>query len=180
MTSAEWLRTLRRQLDFQWTSVLRPRFKGLTDDEYLWEPASGCWSVRPTGGGRFTIDWVRPEPQPPPVTTIAWRLCHIGSGLMLRVNHHFGDRSLTMAAIDWPGTAAGGLAFAEEAYTGWCAGLDGIDEVVLTRRSQGPPGTLDGQFPFADVILHVNRELIQHGAEIALLRDLYRARGEPA
>lgn len=35
MTSAEWLRTLRRQLDFQWTSVLRPRFKGLTDDEYL-------------------------------------------------------------------------------------------------------------------------------------------------
>lgn len=92
MTPAEWLATLRRQLDFQWISVLRPRFEGLTDDEYLWEPAPGCWSVRPAPGGRFTIDWVRPEPQPPPVTTIAWRLCHIGSGLTLRVNHHFGDR----------------------------------------------------------------------------------------
>lgn len=63
MAPAEWLATLRRQLDFQWISVLRPRFEGLTDDEYLWEPAPGCWSVRPAPGGRFTIDWVRPEPQ---------------------------------------------------------------------------------------------------------------------
>src|SRR5262249_62189628 len=108
---------------------------------------------------------------------MAGRLCPIPSTLTLRVNPHFADRSLTMAAIEWPGTAADGLAFAEQAYADWCTGLDGLDEVALERRSQGPPGTLDGQFPFADVILHVNRELIQHGAEIALLRDLYRARG---
>ncbi|MFJ3404716.1 hypothetical protein [Promicromonospora sp. NPDC090134] len=29
-------------------------------------------------------------------------------------------------------------------------------------------------------ILHVNRELIHHGAEISLLRDLYRWRDEAA
>nr|WP_231605816.1 hypothetical protein [Micromonospora sp. HK10] len=28
-------------------------------------------------------------------------------------------------------------------------------------------------------ILHVNRELIHHGAEISLLRDLYRWQDEP-
>src|SRR5215469_1535582 len=176
MTAAEWLDSMRRQLDFQWTAVLRPRFEGLTDDEYAWEPVPGCWSVQRSGDGRFTIDWVRPEPQPPPVTTISWRLCHMGSALALRVDHHFGGRTRTIADIEWPGTAAGGLEFVERSYGDWCAGLDGLDAATLERRSQGPPGTLDGQFPFADVILHVNRELIQHGAEVALLRDLYRAR----
>jgi hypothetical protein len=28
----------------------------------------------------------------------------------------------------------------------------------------------------AALVLHINREAIHHGAEIALLRDLYRAR----
>src|SRR5215469_14036596 len=176
MTSDEWLGTLRRQLDFQWTQALRPRFEGLTDDEYRWEPVPGCWSVRPAGDGRFTIDWQLPEPQPPPVTTIAWRLCHMGASLALRVDHHFGGRSRTIADIEWPGTAAGALELVEQAYAGWCQGLEGLDEAGLERRSEGPPSMLDGRFPFPDVILHVNRELIQHGAEVALLRDLYRAR----
>ncbi|GAA1040446.1 hypothetical protein GCM10009557_61800 [Virgisporangium ochraceum] len=32
--------------------------------------------------------------------------------------------------------------------------------------------------PMAMLVLHVNREVIHHGAEIALLRDLYRVRHE--
>jgi hypothetical protein len=28
----------------------------------------------------------------------------------------------------------------------------------------------------AALVLHINREVIHHGAEVALLRDLYRAR----
>jgi hypothetical protein len=29
----------------------------------------------------------------------------------------------------------------------------------------------------AALVLHINRETIHHGAEVALLRDLYRVRG---
>jgi hypothetical protein len=29
----------------------------------------------------------------------------------------------------------------------------------------------------AELVLHIHREVIHHGAEIALLRDLYRQRG---
>ena len=29
----------------------------------------------------------------------------------------------------------------------------------------------------AGLVLHINREAIHHGAEIALLRDLYRGKG---
>jgi hypothetical protein len=176
MTADQWLATLRFQLDLEWTQVLRSRFEGLTDDEYRWEPVAGCWNIRPTGDGRYTVDWEQPEPQPPPVTTIGWRLCHMGATLATRVDHHFGPRSLTLADIEWPGTASGGLDLVERAYAGWCKGLEGLGEAGLERRSEGPPGTLDGRFPFADVIQHVNRHLIQHGAEVALLRDLYRAR----
>ncbi len=39
-----------------------------------------------------------------------------------------------------------------------------------------PCGPAEGPFaemPLAGLVLHINREVIHHGAEIALLRDLY-------
>jgi hypothetical protein len=45
------------------------------------------------------------------------------------------------------------------------------------RHGTGPAcGSAEGpyaQFPLATLVLHINREAIHHGAEIALLRDLY-------
>ena len=35
------------QLEWHWTTQLRPRLDGLTDDEYLWEPAQPSWNVHP-------------------------------------------------------------------------------------------------------------------------------------
>ncbi|MPY95986.1 MAG: DinB family protein, partial [Acidimicrobiia bacterium] len=78
-----WNQELTDQLDWHWRNQLRPRLDGLVDEEYLWEPVEGAWNVRPrgtsaapmaVGGGDFTIDFAVPEPQPAPVTTIAWRL----------------------------------------------------------------------------------------------------------
>ena len=34
---------------------------GLTDEEYGWEPAPGCWSVRQRSDGRSAIDQARPR-----------------------------------------------------------------------------------------------------------------------
>ena len=170
------LRRLANQLGWHWEHQLRPRLTGLTDDEYLWEPAPGCWSLRARPDGTTASDWAFPPPDPPPLTTIAWRMAHIGQTLAQRADFHFGDRTMTMDRVAWPGlTAADGLAFIDTAYADWSAGLGSADDAMLRRRSDGPPGTLDGRFPFADVILHVNREIIHHGAEVALLRDLYRS-----
>ena len=59
------------------------RLGGLTDEEYFWEPVTGCSNVRPgaDAGGVFTQDREFPAPDPPPITTIAWRLVHICSFL---------------------------------------------------------------------------------------------------
>lgn len=168
---------LTAQLDWYWDAMLRPRLEGLSDDEYFWEPAPGCWTVRPIGEGKFQWDSEEPEPKPPPFTTIAWRMSHIGSLLAQRANYHFGDRSLKLDAVDWPGAASDAIGFMERGYDEWSTGVASLDDSALTERREGPPGTLDGGFPFAEVILHVNREVIHHGAEVALLRDLYRARG---
>ena len=43
-----------------------------------------------------------------------------------------------------------------------------------------PCGPAEGPYarePMATLVLHIHREVIHHGAEVALLRDLYRARG---
>jgi hypothetical protein len=111
MAGIDWNEQLISQLDWHW----RLRLRSLTDDEYFSEPVHGCWerssmrSVHRAGSGwwrGFTIDLALPEPDPPPVITIAWRMGHIIVG-------------------------------------------------VLSIRAS-------------------NRETIHHGAEIMLLRDLYR------
>src|ERR1043166_2415676 len=62
--------------DEAWRRI-RSRVDGLTDEEYFWEPAPGCWSIRRRDDGTWTADWPLPRPEPEPFTTIAWRLWHL-------------------------------------------------------------------------------------------------------
>jgi hypothetical protein len=44
-------------------------------------------------------------------------------------------------------------------------------------RLAAPVGEVEGPYaayPYAALVLHINREAIHHMAEVALLRDLYR------
>src|SRR3954454_885971 len=92
-TTVDWPTELLEQLDWHWREHLRPRMDGLTDDEYRWEPVPRAWNVRPrgtgtgtapisAGAGPYTIDFAMPEPDPPPVTTIAWRIGHLVVGVL--------------------------------------------------------------------------------------------------
>ena len=169
-----WHAEIVEQLDFYWKVSLRPRLEGLTDEEYFWEPVPDCWTLRPAGDGTFSIDWAWPAPDPPPFTTIAWRLAHIaGPVLGIRASNHFGDGSVKLATIRWPGTAGEAVAFVERSYAAWKAGVDALDEAGLAR-AVGPADGPYAEYPMATLILHINREVMHHGAEVALLRDLYR------
>ncbi|HYZ98117.1 MAG TPA: DinB family protein [Acidimicrobiales bacterium] len=184
----DWTHELIEQLDFHWRQ-LRPRLDGLSDDEYLWEPAPGAWSLRPraeattamaAGAGDWVADFEVPEPTPPPVTTIAWRLGHISVGILgMRASNHFGDGSVSYQTTDWPPTAAGGLALLDEAYDAWLSGIRKLGPGDLARPC-GPAEGPYADYSFAALILHINREAIHHGAEVALLRDLWAARSGEA
>ena len=57
----------------EWLRRFSERLAGLSEDEYLWEPVPGSWSVRPTPEGP-QVDRLEPDPDPAPITTIVWRL----------------------------------------------------------------------------------------------------------
>jgi hypothetical protein len=177
-------RHLLDQLTFHWEHQARPALDGLTDDEYLWEPAPGAWSIRPraeartmmaAGGGALVADFEWPEPTPVPVTTIAWRLGHVIVGIFGERNaSHFGGPPMTYQTVEWPGTAAEALAMLDDGYRRWVEGVGGLDE----HRLADPVGAAEGDFaehPYVALVLHIHREVIHHLAEVSLLRDLHRA-----
>lgn len=163
---------LAEQLDFHWTGQLRPRLDGLTDDEYFWEPVPGCWSVRDDGGRMFP-DFAFPPPDPAPVTTIAWRLAHVIVGVFAMRSHaHFGGPPAAYQSWEYAGDAATALDQLDAAYRSWRDGVHALDDAALAE----PVGPAEGPYadaPMTTLVLHINREVIHHGAEIALLRDLY-------
>ena len=179
-----WTDELIAQLDVHWQNQLRPRLDGLSDEEYFWEPVPGCWNIHPRGAstapiqggsGTHTIDFAYPAPEPPPVTTMAWRLGHVIVGVLgMRNASHFAGPPLDYYTFDYAATAGGALAQLDEHYARWIAGVRTLDDAALAA----PCGPNEGPYaraPMATLVLHIHREVIHHGAEIALLRDLYRA-----
>lgn len=181
----DWNHRLLEQLTWHWENHLRPRFDGLTDEEYLWEPVGGCWNVRrrgegtapiAAGTGDFTVDFAFPEPDPAPVTTIAWRLAHIIVGVFgARNASHFGGPAVAYETFAYAGTAKEALAQLDSGYAAWVEGVEALGSQGLAEPC-GPAEGPYSQEPMAALVLHINREVLHHGAEIALLRDLYRDR----
>ena len=181
----DWTRQLLEQLSFHWDNQARPRLEGLTDDEYRWEPVPGTWSIRPrseattplaAGGGDLVIDFAYPEPEPAPLTSIAWRLGHVIVGVFgARNAAHFGGPPMDYASVTWPAGASEALGMLDDGYARWVEGVASLDDARLDE----PVGEAEGPFaelPYAALILHINREVIHHLAEVALLRDLYAHR----
>jgi DinB family protein len=178
-------RLLTGQLEFYWDVHLWPRVKdGLTDDEYLWEPVADCWSLRPDPDGRFVLDGAAMPPGPGPFTTLAWRMIHVATAMSTRTSTFFGDGSVPPEAdmfdprhfpSELPSTAAAGLDFLAESYHDWHDAIAALDAGALDEPL-GPRGAFFAPEPMAALIVHVNREVMHHGGEIGLMRDLYARR----
>jgi len=178
----DWNAALLDQLEWHWRHQLRPRLDGLTDTEYFWEPVGGCWNVRrrgestapiAAGSGEYTIEFAMPEPEPAPITTIAWRLGHVIVGVLgIRNANHFGGPAMDYQDFAYAGTAGEALGQLDDGYARWTDGVRGLGQDGLAA----PCGPTEGPFaehPMAALVLHISREVIHHGAEIALLRDLH-------
>ena len=149
-----WTGALVGQLEFYWETHLWPRLAGLSDDEYLWEPAPGGWTVREIETGRWVADSAPvPEGEPSPVTTIAWRMSHITVGCFAtRASTFFGDGTVASDAdmfdqrhqpASLPGTAEAALTYLRDSYAWWHDGIAGMSEAELLRRpsGRGAPGS---------------------------------------
>jgi hypothetical protein len=163
---------LLRQWNDSGERLLR-RLDGITDIEYFWELVSPCWTVRrddsaPSG---YQIDYGFPDPDPPPLTTIAWRLVHMANGNFIYWEHAFGPGKLMFPDLEVPGTANDARRYwlkSREPVTRWLETARDDDLLELRPSHLGEPR------PAAEVVLILIDEQLHHGAEIALLRDLYR------
>jgi hypothetical protein len=156
------------------------RFEGLTDDEYFWEPAPGCWSLRERTDGTWRWETATPGPEPEPFTTIAWRMWHLidmygenRAPEWLGVPAQGDPIGLDDPDHGPPPTAAAALGLLERAHRRWDAHLALATDELLSL----PIGEVGG--PYAEnsragYVLHMLDEFIHHSAEIALLRDLWR------
>ena len=126
----------------------------------------------PVGSGDFIIDFALPEPSPPPVTTIAWRLGHVIVGVLGERNaRYFDGPAVSYADFDYPGL--GRACRSRCSTTSMPAGSAASAPSTPTSWPHRAASRVSRTSPMADLVLHIHRELIHHLAEIALLRDLY-------
>lgn len=119
----------------------------------------------------MTIEFAFPPPEPPPFTTIAWRIGHVIVGVLaVRNASHFGRTPTDYRSFDYAATAQEALNQLDAEYGAWMAGVESLGEECLYR-----PCAEEGfeQDSMAQLVLHIHRELIHHLSEVCLLRDLY-------
>ena len=177
--------------------TLQRALKGLTQEEFDWEPHAGAWGIRrredcttPDATGSDDGEWVsdadwaiaeaadRGEATEP-MTTIGWLLNHMGAapGLVAQLEIVGGPTTPTPEGYGemWGHTIIPTVDEAVARLTDGWAALDrawrASDEAELEREYEGHPwkrGDL--------AITAMLNEVAHHGTQICVLRDLYAHR----
>jgi hypothetical protein len=166
------LQTLRWQFELTWKLASQYHLPFLTDDVCLWEPASNSWTVRRLPNGRWRPDWVEPEPDPPPTTSIGWLtwlLIWWWSGLLAVVRK---EMPVSRDEMDWPGSAGAAVQRLESLALDWEKFLSELDEGDLDMPVAYP---WQEPRPLRIALAWVNIELMKNIAEIGCIRHLFEA-----
>ena len=114
-----------------------------------------------------------PETEPPPFTTIAWRVCHIAAttaGYLDMIAGWDWDVGVPWDRYEIPTTAAGGISFFNRE-------MDRLQEFITSLTAADLDRTVVIPFrPEPVAIVEIIRilvvEAIHHGAEAGALRDI--------
>lgn len=179
--------------DGAFCSLMDVGLDGLTDAEHLWEPVAGCWSIRRRaevvnpgdgtwGDSEWALDIAYPDPQPPPFTTIAWRMAHMTGSVLIAASALRGDRR-DDGHLDetWPELQALPLT-ASQAVDRWNGALDELrrrlhdcsDSDLERVESHAWVSWAEPDPVWKQVEYFGYFEPVSHGAEVRLLRDLFR------
>lgn len=156
---------------------LLARLDGLTNDEYRWEPAAGMWSVRGTGDDAAVDFDPDRDIDPAPMTTIAWRLWHLAHDCFVEYGKRFDAIPDEGLDASWTLDAADAVERLHRSWQELRTKLAGFDDWFTELGDAFGPWH---RHCVADFAMHASNELVHHGAEIATMRDLYRAVGPRA
>jgi hypothetical protein len=157
---------------------LAQRCNGLTDAEFFWAPVDGSWTVRPDPGAPsgWGYEYEFVSPQPVPVPTIAWRLVHIAADNWIYWEHAFGPAARNFPDLEVPSTALDAVQWWQDSRAPITAWLSGADDDSLAEQR---PSHLGNPKTAEEVVAILVDEQVHHGAEIALLRDLFQHTQRP-
>jgi hypothetical protein len=165
---------LTRQLEHA-IAAARYAVVGVSDEELLWEPVPGCWSVAvDTTGGRH-LEFVYGEDRPS-VTTIEWRLAHLGLWTIAYHDWIFDRATMRGEDVEIPPGADRMVAWLHDAQDRFVSATAALDD---SRLDDDRPTQWDGQLPVWQLVWAIVAEHFHHGAEIGLLRDLRRGHARP-
>ncbi|MEV2218009.1 DinB family protein [Streptomyces sp. NPDC050997] len=136
------------------------------------------WSVSVERVEQILADTGAPEADVVPFTTLAWRLGHLHVEFAGRWEWTFGEkRQDPKLMVDFSPSAALTLDRFWAVIDRWRDSVAAVTEEQLDTFgfSRYPYGS-DPDDPFIGVLAGANLEFIHHMAEIAMLRDLWRAR----
>ena len=162
---------LRIQLTEAWEGLSRS-LVGITDKEFYWQPVPNSWTVRQNEDGVWILDYAEPDPDPPPFTTIGWRLVHTAACKWMYYEYAFGAGVLSWDDLDIPGTAEGGIAWLEAGYQKLKSEIDDLSDDDLVEQRKTNWGD---EWPTWRIFWAMIYHDLHHGAEISCLRDLYEA-----
>jgi hypothetical protein len=164
---------LHRQFELTW-SLFEYHLERLEPEDFLWEPAAHCWTMRSSADGSWVPDWADTEPDPVPVPTIAWVSWHIGWWWSVALDHARGRTPRDRADITWPGEGAPTIAWLRDLRTQWLTVLDGLTDTALDAPAAFPLPN-DPRYTVAHMAAWVNTELTKNVSEIGQLRLLRAA-----
>ncbi|MFJ4689022.1 DinB family protein [Streptomyces sp. NPDC088789] len=164
---------LRRQSELAW-ALFEYHLERLTADDFLWEPAGLCWTLRQDATGTWVPDWADTEPEPVPVPTAGWVSWHLGWWLGATTDQVRGRTPRARTDVVWPGPDDA-VAWLRALGEDWRGGLEQLTEADL----DGPAGPLpwqdDPERTLADTLAWATAELMKNVAEIGQLRLLRTA-----
>jgi hypothetical protein len=180
VSDGELRKVLVDQTSIAWL-LARARLAGLTDDEFFWEPVDGCWSLRrkaelrtplpdDAAPGDWWIEDIRPAPEPPPFTTIAWLVSHL-----ILVTWNWNAIIAGRAVASEPALPA----TATDAVALWNEVISIFEQMVGEFSDDDLLAEVDawgGRVARTFLVSHVITEVLHHAAEVGRLRDLYRNR----
>lgn len=158
------------QMDQVYDRLIR-QLAGLTGEEYFWQPVPDCWTIHQDDHGDWLIDY-EVNPDPPPFTTIGWRLVHLADCKVMYHEWAFGPQRLTFPDLVPPPTVAGAMDRLREGQALLRAALGSLDEQDLDRPVRTNWGE---QWPAWRIFFDDDRPRRR-----TRCRDLLRARPVPA